>query len=248
MRDRPGATSTEVFEGATVVETVLEEVDDLLVGDVDYGGALVEEAAHVLAEGLALFLLHHSQVLASTRSAHGAREVAGELLLRLVPLVDRVLVQRLEPCERGLVQAEGEVEALGVVVAANALDGEAVALEALDGILLRVVLGDSQRFELVREEQVAKPRRESGEAVVVAGGGGLLPPQFFNLLAGVVAALLGSGGVAVRVVSTAGTALAADPPVGPMIGASAVAAAAGVTAAAVRVAVRDDLTIAVAAL
>jgi hypothetical protein len=42
-----------------VVETVLEEVDDLLVGDVDYGGALVEEAPHVLAKGLALFLLHH---------------------------------------------------------------------------------------------------------------------------------------------------------------------------------------------
>jgi hypothetical protein len=51
---------TEVFEGATVVEAVLEEVDDLLVGDVDYCGALVEKAAHVLAEGLALFLLHHS--------------------------------------------------------------------------------------------------------------------------------------------------------------------------------------------
>jgi hypothetical protein len=42
MGDGPGAVSTEVFEGATVVETVLEEVDDLLVGDVDYGGALVE--------------------------------------------------------------------------------------------------------------------------------------------------------------------------------------------------------------
>jgi hypothetical protein len=56
----PGAASTEVFEGATVVETILEEVDDLLVGDVDYGGALVEKALHVLAEGLALFLLHHS--------------------------------------------------------------------------------------------------------------------------------------------------------------------------------------------
>jgi hypothetical protein len=39
----------EVFKGATVVETVLEEVDDLLVGDVDYGGTLVEEAPHVLA-------------------------------------------------------------------------------------------------------------------------------------------------------------------------------------------------------
>jgi hypothetical protein len=88
-----------------------------------------------------------------------------------------------------LVQAEGEVEALGVVVAASVLDGEGVAPEPLDGILLRVVLGDPQRFELVREEQVAKPRREGGEVVVVACGGGLLPLQFFNLLAGVVAAL-----------------------------------------------------------
>jgi hypothetical protein len=42
-----------------VVETILEEVDDLLVSDVDYGGALVEEAPHVLALGLALFMLHH---------------------------------------------------------------------------------------------------------------------------------------------------------------------------------------------
>jgi hypothetical protein len=42
-----------------VVEAVLEEVDDLLVSDVDDGGALVEKVAHVLAEGLALFLLDH---------------------------------------------------------------------------------------------------------------------------------------------------------------------------------------------
>jgi hypothetical protein len=39
-----------------------------------------------------LFLLHHSQVHASTRSTHSAREVAGELLLQMVPLVDRVFV------------------------------------------------------------------------------------------------------------------------------------------------------------
>jgi hypothetical protein len=57
-----------------------------------------------------------------------------------------------------LVQAEGEVEALGVVVAASVLDGEGVALEPLDGILLHVVLGDPQRLELVGEEQVAKLR------------------------------------------------------------------------------------------
>jgi hypothetical protein len=152
MGDGPGAASTEVFEGVMVVETILEEVDDLLVGDVDYGGALVEEAPHVLAKGLALFLLHHSQVHASTRSAHSARDVASELLLQLVPLVDRVLVQRLEPCERGLVQTEGEVEALGVIVATSVLDGEGVASEPLDGILFRVVFCDSQRFELVQEE------------------------------------------------------------------------------------------------
>jgi hypothetical protein len=41
--------TTEVFKGAAVVETVLEEVDDLLVSDVDYRSALVEKASHVLA-------------------------------------------------------------------------------------------------------------------------------------------------------------------------------------------------------
>jgi hypothetical protein len=56
--DGARAVTTEVFEGATVVETILEKVDDLLIGDVDYDCALVEEAPHVLAKGLALFLLH----------------------------------------------------------------------------------------------------------------------------------------------------------------------------------------------
>jgi hypothetical protein len=55
-----------------------------------------------------------------------------------------------------LVQAEREVEALGVVVAASILDGEGVTPELLDGVLLRVVLGDPQRLELVGEEHVAK--------------------------------------------------------------------------------------------
>jgi hypothetical protein len=55
--------------------------------------------------------------------------------------------------------------------------------------------------------------------------------------------------VAVRVVSTATIATAAGPPVGSVVGASVVAAAAvRVAAAAVRSAVRDDLTVAVAAL
>jgi hypothetical protein len=79
-----------------------------------------------------------------------------------------VLFQQLEPSERSLVQTEGEVEALGVIVAASVLDGEGVAPEPLDRVLLRVVLGDSQRLEFLWEEEVTKSRREGGEAVVVA--------------------------------------------------------------------------------
>jgi hypothetical protein len=49
--DGAWAATAEVFEGAVVVKTVLEEVDDFFVRDIDYSGALVEEVAHVLAKG-----------------------------------------------------------------------------------------------------------------------------------------------------------------------------------------------------
>jgi hypothetical protein len=51
-----------------------------------------------------------------------------------------------------LFQAEGEVEALRVVIATSVLDGEGVASEPLYGVLLRVVLGDPQGFEFLWEE------------------------------------------------------------------------------------------------
>jgi hypothetical protein len=82
-----------------------------------------------------------------------------------------------------LIQAEGEVEALRVVVSTSVLDGEGVASEPLDWVLLQVVLGDPQRFEFLWEKQIAEPCREGGEAVIVARGS-LLAPQFFDLLAG----------------------------------------------------------------
>jgi hypothetical protein len=59
VRDGSRAATAEVFESATVVKPVLEEVDDFFVRDIDYCGALVEKVTHVLAKGLALFLLHH---------------------------------------------------------------------------------------------------------------------------------------------------------------------------------------------
>jgi hypothetical protein len=50
-------------------------------------------------------------------------EVAGELSLELVPLINQVLVERVDPGEWGLVQAEGKVEALCVVVATSVFNG-----------------------------------------------------------------------------------------------------------------------------
>jgi hypothetical protein len=49
LSDGTRAAATEVFDGAMVVETILEKVDDLLVSDIDYRSALIEKASHVLA-------------------------------------------------------------------------------------------------------------------------------------------------------------------------------------------------------
>jgi hypothetical protein len=43
LRDGTWVVATEVFEGATVAEIVLEAVDDFFVSDVDYGRALVKK-------------------------------------------------------------------------------------------------------------------------------------------------------------------------------------------------------------
>jgi hypothetical protein len=86
-----------------------------------------------------------------------------------------------------LVQKEGKVEALCVVVATSIFDGQSVASEPLNWVLLRVVLGDPQRFEFLWEKEIAKSSGEGGEAIVVACRGGLFAPYFFNSAAGIVA-------------------------------------------------------------
>jgi hypothetical protein len=87
-----------------------------------------------------------------------------------------------------LVQARGKVEALCIIVAASIFDGEGIASESLDWILLRIVLGYPQRLEFLWEKQIAKSSREGREAVVVACRGGLLASYFFNCVTCVVAA------------------------------------------------------------
>jgi hypothetical protein len=51
-----------------------------------------------------------------------------------------------------LIQTEGDVEALRVIISTSVLDGEGVASEPLYRILLRVVFGDPQRFEFLQEK------------------------------------------------------------------------------------------------
>jgi hypothetical protein len=87
-----------------------------------------------------------------------------------------------------LVQTEGKVEALCIIVATSIFDGEGVASEPLDWVLLRIVLSDPQRFKFFWEKQIAKLSREGGEAVIVACCGGLLASYFFNSATGIVAA------------------------------------------------------------
>jgi hypothetical protein len=57
----------------------------------------------------------------------------------------------------------------------------------LNWVLLRVVLGDPQRFEFLWEEEIAKSSGEGREAVIVACRGGLLVPYFLDSVAGIVA-------------------------------------------------------------
>jgi hypothetical protein len=67
-----------------------------------------------------------------------------------------------------LVQIEGEVEALRVVVATSIFHGKGIASEPLYWILLCIVLGDPKRLEFLWEKQIAKSSREGGEAVILA--------------------------------------------------------------------------------
>jgi hypothetical protein len=86
-----------------------------------------------------------------------------------------------------LVQAEGKVEALRIIIATSIFDGEGVASEPLDWVLLRIILGDPQGFECLWKKKIEKPSREEGEADVVAFRGGLLASYFFDSTAGIIA-------------------------------------------------------------
>jgi hypothetical protein len=82
--------------------------------------------------------------------------------------------------------------------------------------LLRVVLGDPQRFEFLWEKEIAKSSGEGGEAAVVACCGGLLALYFFNSTAGIIATARDTGDVVVCVASASAVASAAGSPASPV--------------------------------
>jgi hypothetical protein len=125
-----------------------------------------------------------------------------------------------------LVKTEKEVEALRVVVATSIFDGEGVASEPLNWVLLRVILSDPQRLEFFWEKQIAKSSREGGEVVIFACRGGLLASNFFNSVAGIVAVACGTSDVAVCVASASAITSATGSPASPVQGAPAAAASA----------------------
>jgi hypothetical protein len=115
-----------------------------------------------------------------------------------------------------LVQTEGKVEALCIIVATSIFDGEGVASEPLDWVLLCVVLSDSPRLEFLWEKKIAKLSREGGEVVIVTCRGGLLVSYFFNSAAGIVAAACDTGDVGICVASTSAIASATGSPARPV--------------------------------
>jgi hypothetical protein len=109
-----------------------------------------------------------------------------------------------------LIQAEGEEDALGVVIATNIFNGQRIAPEPLDWVLLRVVLGDPERFEFLRKKQVAKSCRIGGEVVAVACFSGLFTANLIDPVVSIVAATCVASDVVVRVASAFAIAAAAS--------------------------------------
>jgi hypothetical protein len=93
-----------------------------------------------------------------------------------------------------------EIEALRVVVPTCIFNGQGISPEPLNWVLLRVVLGDSERLEFLGEKQIAKSCRVGGEAF--ADFGSLLGvADLVDPMVGIVYTVSVAGGVAVAVAS-----------------------------------------------
>jgi hypothetical protein len=75
----------------------------------------------------------------------------------------------VEPSEGRGFQGYWELECLGGVGSALYLDGDGVAMNSLARVLLAVVLGDADWFEILRVRPIGNVGGEHGEAVTIVG-------------------------------------------------------------------------------
>jgi hypothetical protein len=117
----------KVSVDAWVGDAVVEAVDDVVLRDVRNGSANVEEATCVGPQELVMFLFTLSKIMMSTCASDRPLEVVDEDLLELLPGVDRVVAEALQPRERCRVQSHWEVDDLGNVGAPCDFNGCGVA-------------------------------------------------------------------------------------------------------------------------
>jgi hypothetical protein len=80
-------------------ESILEAVNDILIGDVGDGGAHLEETPGVGPQVLVHLLLDMGQIVASACSDHGSLEVVDEASLEVLPGVNGVWLEAFKPSE-----------------------------------------------------------------------------------------------------------------------------------------------------
>jgi hypothetical protein len=116
----------KVSVNAWVGDAIVEAVDNVLQ-DIRNGGTHVEETARVGPQELIAFLFTLSKVMTITCTGHRPLEVVDEDFLEPFRVVDRVVVEALQPCERCRVQSHREVDDLGDVGASCDFYGGEVA-------------------------------------------------------------------------------------------------------------------------
>jgi hypothetical protein len=107
--------ASEVVVGVLREEAVLEAANDVLVGNVGYGGSNLEETPGVGPQGLVQLLLDLGQIMTSTCLDHGSLEIVDEGPLEVIPGVDGVWFKAFKPCEGHGFQGYLKVECLGGV-------------------------------------------------------------------------------------------------------------------------------------
>jgi len=104
-----GRASSKLVHQIPTCRALKEGIDDLGVGNTGELGALLGEASYVVAQGFVGPLLAPSEIPGVPRAHVSAFEVAHEDLDQVVPFVDLVRGEVLEPCLRRVCEVQRKV-------------------------------------------------------------------------------------------------------------------------------------------